>query len=175
MYSSAINICLTLTLTLTLALTLALTLTLALALALALDLIRIRTLALTLILTFILLCQVLLYNFPELHLLVLQLILSLLLNPFQTAIEKIYFSEQPLESNKLNVPYVISKHLNHKANSAIIPPLLDAAYAMGRGVVRLMKLTVHGLFQHQTYFHRRRMVSGAFGTVYSCRPPQVRV
>ena len=52
-----------------------------------------------------------------------------------------------------------------------MPVLHERAKAMGEGVTRLVKLTVHCLFQHELYFNRRRMVAGAFGTVYTCKPP----
>jgi len=113
----------------------------------------------------------LLYSCEELHILVIQMTLSLLLSPHESGVEKLYYAEFPAEAERLNIPWVLKEHLNHKGNTKLVPMLVDRAARMSPGIMRLLKLTIHSLFQHPLYYNRRRMVSGAFGTVYSCRPP----
>ena len=101
----------------------------------------------------------------------IQLVLSLLLSPDRTRIEPLYFEEFPLEHNKQNVAYVLGAHLNHSTNAHLIPALFSRAQSMGKPIVRILKLTVNNMFNSGLYYHRRRLVSGAYGTIYMCHPP----
>merc|ERR1712070_766929 len=89
------------------------------------------------------------YLHDELHLLVIQTVLSLLLNPHENSLERLYYAEFPAESNKLNVPFLLSHHLNHPGNLQLVPALMERAHEMGPAIMRLLKLLVNCMFQHQ--------------------------
>ena len=60
------------------------------------------------------------YSNEDLHLLVLQLILSLLLNPHKNSVEKRYYPTEAEAGQKLNVPFVLQCHVNHPGNSKLV-------------------------------------------------------
>jgi len=64
------------------------------------------------------------------------------------------------------------RHLSHQANSAIVPLLVERCRKLRQAVMRLLKLLCSACFEPSAYFHRHRITSGAYGTVYAAHPPQ---
>lgn len=64
------------------------------------------------------------YRDKELHLSVLQLIMSLFLAP-SGLLEPYYADQYPTNNKKLNIPYLLHLHINHPENSSIIPDLCE--------------------------------------------------
>ncbi|KAK3247711.1 hypothetical protein CYMTET_42796 [Cymbomonas tetramitiformis] len=114
-----------------------------------------------------------LYQDKDLHLLVLEMVLSLMLAPSDGELEPLYCDQFPIEKRKHNIPFLLYLHVNHPANAGIIPELLARAQAQGSGAVRMLKLTCKALFQPNLYKqdHRERMARGAYAQVFRCKVP----
>ncbi|BDA44756.1 probable serine/threonine-protein kinase par-1 at C-terminar half [Coccomyxa sp. Obi] len=106
-----------------------------------------------------------LYQDKDLHLLVLEVVLELLLNG-AGQLDPLYCSHQPLERRQQNIPHLLHHHLNHPANAALAAPLLAAAARISPAAVRLLRLLCSSLFQPGLYSHRRRLARGAYAQVY---------
>ncbi|CAL8469507.1 g9048 [Coccomyxa elongata] len=106
-----------------------------------------------------------LYQDKDLHLLVLEVVLELLLNG-AGQLDPLYCSHQPLERRQQNIPHLLHHHLNHPANATLAAPLLAAAARIGPAAVRLLRLLCSSLFQPALYSHRRRLARGAYAQVY---------
>ncbi len=133
------------------------------------------------------------YRDPQLHLLILQLVLELSLTevllrwwwwwphaahniPYvhttistttqMGGLDTRYYDQLPLDRHLPNIAYVLAAHLNHPANATIVPPLYSVAQRMGHGAVPLLKLLVRGLFHKQLYGSRQRVARGAFAQVF---------
>jgi len=109
-----------------------------------------------------------LYQDKEVHITLLQLILTLMLTPLGT-LEPLYSDQFPLNNKKHNVPFLLRMHLNHPLNRDIIPELADATRELGRSEYTLLKLLCTRLFQKDMYKNLMRLAIGAYGTVYRCR------
>ncbi|EGG14454.1 putative protein kinase [Cavenderia fasciculata] len=106
-----------------------------------------------------------LYHDKELHISILQLIFSLLLNPNQT-LEHYYSDQYPILAKKLNVPFILQSHINHTQNEHIIPELCEKTLEMGPNHYRILKLLFNRLFHASPFKDLKRVAKGAFGTVY---------
>ena len=61
---------------------------------------------------------------------------------------------------------VLYHHVNHPANTAVLPPLLQAAHGIGAPAVRLLKLLAHQLYSPQLAQGEAAMIArGAFAYV----------
>jgi hypothetical protein len=109
-----------------------------------------------------------LYQDKEVHITLLQLILTLMLTPIGT-LEPLYSDQFPLNNKKHNVPFLLRMHLNHPLNRDIIPELAEATCELGRTEFSLLKLLCTRLFQKDMYKNLMRLAIGAYGTVYRCR------
>ena len=57
-------------------------------------------------------------------------------------------------------------HLNHRRNAAMLPPLLQAAHAIGPPAARLLKLLAHALYTPELYSEQPATIArGAFAIV----------
>ena len=99
------------------------------------------------------------YSSPNIQISILQLIISLMLSPSNT-LEPLYSDQFPLDNNKLNIPFLVRQHLNHPANSSILPRLVTETIKMGRNEFRLLKLLSTKLFQPDNYNDLHRIATG---------------
>jgi serine/threonine protein kinase len=111
----------------------------------------------------------LLYNDPELHVLIVSLVMCLIITPSRGTFDDLYCS--PLyDFNKINILYILSHHLNHQDNQEILPDLLKLVaeiqpYGSGQ---RLLKLLCVSLFDSSFYKSWERIAVGAYGKVFQC-------
>jgi len=106
-----------------------------------------------------------LYHDTDLHIALLQLIFSLLLNSNQT-LEHLYSDQFPIVAKKLNVPFILHMHINHPANEKIIPELTTRTHEMGQNHFRILKLLFSRLYHSSLFKDLKRVAKGAYGTVY---------
>ncbi|KAF2073302.1 hypothetical protein CYY_005379 [Polysphondylium violaceum] len=106
-----------------------------------------------------------LYKDTDLHIAVLQLIFSLLLNSNQT-LEHSYSDQFPIVAKKLNVPFILHMHINHPDNEKIIPELTTRTHEMGPNHFRILKLLFSRLYHSSLFKDLKRVAKGAYGTVY---------
>eukprot|EP01088_Endostelium_zonatum_P014717 TRINITY_DN3332_c0_g1_i2.p1 TRINITY_DN3332_c0_g1~~TRINITY_DN3332_c0_g1_i2.p1 ORF type:complete len:1535 (-),score=318.61 TRINITY_DN3332_c0_g1_i2:98-4702(-) len=106
-----------------------------------------------------------LYHNRGLHVNVLLLIFSLLLRPNHT-LEPLYTDSYPLNNKKMNIPFYLSRHINHPANAPIIPELCEKTLLLGETPFRLLKLLCKKLFDPSLYKNLKRIGAGAYGFVY---------
>ncbi|KAK9811788.1 hypothetical protein WJX72_010021 [[Myrmecia] bisecta] len=111
-----------------------------------------------------------LYRNTELHLLVLETVLEVVLTR-EGELDPVYCCQLPLERRMQNVLYLLQQHLNHAANAALIAPLLTRAVAIGPAAERLLRLLCRGLFQSHLYSARSRLARGAYAQVFRCPLP----
>jgi len=112
-----------------------------------------------------------LYLDIDLHVTLIQLILSLLVAPDWLSLEHVYCEPFPHAAKKLNVPYLLHLHINHPENSVLIPLLNERVQSMGPSVVVLLRLLSCALFNTSLYRSRERIAQGAYGVVYRCTLP----
>ena len=111
-----------------------------------------------------------LYQDPEIQVLIISLLFSLIITPSRGTLEELYCSVFPYENNKLNILYIIHHHLNREENYHILPLLLkfvSQIYPFGAGQ-RLLKLTCKHFFNSSLYNNWEKIGGGQFGTVYQC-------
>ena len=70
------------------------------------------------------------YSNADIHVLVLRLIFSLMLDPVGT-LDSLYCDQFPLDNKKLNIPFLLRFHLSHPANRHILPVLCDSVHQDG--------------------------------------------
>lgn len=81
-----------------------------------------------------------LYSDPQLHLLLLQLVVELAVTAGGT-LDSRYTDQFPLDRHLPNIPFVLSQHLNHERNTHVVGPLYAAAQrGGGDGAVALLKV-----------------------------------
>ena len=111
-----------------------------------------------------------LYQDPEIQVLIISLLFSLIITPSRGTLEELYCSVFPYENNKLNILYIIHHHLNREENYHILPLLLkfvSQIHPFGAGQ-RLLKLTCKHFFNSSIYNNWEKIGGGQFGTVYQC-------
>ncbi|KYQ93892.1 putative protein kinase [Tieghemostelium lacteum] len=106
-----------------------------------------------------------LYHDKDLHLTIIQLIFSLLLNSNHT-LEHLYSDQFPLVAKKLNVPFILHLHISYPENEKIIPELCKKTHEMGPNYFRLLKLLFNRLYHSNLFKDLKRVAKGAYGTVY---------
>ena len=113
-----------------------------------------------------------LYQNEELHLLILQCIMALLMTP-GGSLSPTYWSRTPAAEGKPNLHNLLYDHLNHERNRHLVPELanrvLEASFA--EGGTCLLKLLCEEMFNSSEYAGRTRLAVGASGTVYKCTIP----
>jgi len=72
------------------------------------------------------------YEDQELHALMVALILALLVTPKRGLLDSRYCDQYPLQNHRRNIPYLLSVHLNHAANKAVLPWLFQQMESIGR-------------------------------------------
>ncbi|BBN11114.1 hypothetical protein MPTK1_5g09170 [Marchantia polymorpha subsp. ruderalis] len=107
-----------------------------------------------------------LYRHAGLHVLLLELYVALMLN-IQGTLEACYSDRFPMENRKLNAPFFLSYHLNHAANSYLLPCLSKRMKDFKPAAYRILKLTWRVLFTPTLYRSRNRIAHGAFAQVYT--------
>ena len=111
-----------------------------------------------------------LYQDPEIQVLIISLLFSLIITPSRGTLEELYCSVFPYENNKLNILYIIHHHLNRDENYNILPLLLKFVaqiHPFGAGQ-RLLKLLCKHFFDASFYSNWEKIGGGQFGTVYQC-------
>lgn len=109
------------------------------------------------------------YEDLELHSLMLTLIIALLLTPQKGLLDPRYCDQYPLMNYQRNIPYLLSVHLNHGANSSVLPWLFQQVDSIGRiGGFRILKLMCETAMHRWMYTDWTRIAGGQFGTVYRC-------
>ncbi|CAK9117139.1 unnamed protein product [Durusdinium trenchii] len=105
------------------------------------------------------------YQDLELHASVLTLILTLLLTP-RGRLDPNHCDPYPSHKHRRNIPFLLSKHLNHSANRAVLPWVFQQVDKSGRiGELRLLKLLVESAMHRWMYSNMRMLGAGQFGTV----------
>jgi serine/threonine protein kinase len=109
-----------------------------------------------------------LYRNKELHIMVLELALHLILDPDGPLLDPQHTHQFPLEKHRPNIPFLLRTHMNHPANERVLPQLLSRVSARSDAAHRLLKLLIVKLFQPSRYSNRDPKVRfrGAYGTVY---------
>jgi len=106
------------------------------------------------------------YEDPELHSLILTLILALLLTPKRGLLDSTYVEQYPTANRKRNVPFLFSFHINHCANRNILPWLSQQVEAISHiGGLRLLKLLCETAMHRWMYSNKTIIGSGQFGHV----------
>eukprot|EP00927_Polykrikos_kofoidii_P066131 TRINITY_DN61787_c0_g1_i1.p1 TRINITY_DN61787_c0_g1~~TRINITY_DN61787_c0_g1_i1.p1 ORF type:complete len:1186 (-),score=190.20 TRINITY_DN61787_c0_g1_i1:121-3522(-) len=109
------------------------------------------------------------YDDLQLHAFILTLIIALLVTPKKGLLDSRYCEQYPLHSNKRNILFLLSLHLNHSANRAVLPWLSHLTERIGEiGGFRLLKLLCETTMHRWMYTNRNRIAGGTFGTVYHC-------
>ena len=111
-----------------------------------------------------------LYQDPEIQVLIISLLFSLIITPARGTLEELYCSVFPYENNKLNILYIIHHHLNREENYNILPLLLkfvSQIHPFGAGQ-RLLKLLCKHFFNASFYSNWEKIGGGQFGIVYQC-------
>ena len=111
-----------------------------------------------------------LYQDPEIQVLIISLLFSLIITPTRGTLEELYCSVFPYENNKLNLLFIIHHHLNREENYNILPLLLkfvSQIHPFGAGQ-RLLKLLCKHFFNASFYSNWDKIGGGQFGTVYQC-------
>lgn len=109
------------------------------------------------------------YEDLEMHALVLTLILALLLTPKLGLLDHRYCDQYPLMQHKRNIPFLLSLHLNHSANKAVLPCLAQHVETISHiGGFRLLKLLCETAMHRWMYSDWSCIAGGTFGTVYQC-------
>ncbi|KAL2623593.1 hypothetical protein R1flu_003798 [Riccia fluitans] len=106
-----------------------------------------------------------LYRHAGLHVLLMELYIALMLNT-QGSLEACYSDRFPMENRKINAPFFLSYHLNHAANSYLLPCLSKRMKDFKPAAYRILKLTWRALFTPLLYRNRIRIAHGAFAQVY---------
>ena len=109
-----------------------------------------------------------LYRNKDVHCMVLELALQLIIDADGPLLDPQHTHQFPLEKHRPNIPFLLRAHMNHPANENVLPQLLARVSARGDQSHRLLKLLVDKLFQPLRYSNRDPAVRfrGAFGTVY---------
>lgn len=109
------------------------------------------------------------YASDELHLLVVQLIMALVVTS-DGLLSPGHWSRTPAAEGKPNLHDLLYDHLNHARNSHLIPELEKRVLCMhsGEGGACLLKLLCADMFDTSSYVDRTRLASGANATVYRC-------
>ncbi|CAM6089558.1 unnamed protein product [Calypogeia fissa] len=112
-----------------------------------------------------------LYRHAGLHVLLLELFVSLMLTP-QGTLETSYSDRYPMENCKLNAPFFLSYHLNHVANVYLLPSLSKRMKDFQPAAFRILKLTWRALFNPRIYTNRVHIARGAASQVYTAKVKQ---
>ncbi|CAE8591727.1 unnamed protein product, partial [Polarella glacialis] len=107
------------------------------------------------------------YEDVELHSLILTLILSLLMTPKHGLLDSRYCDQYPIMRFQRNIPFLLSVHLNHGANKAVLPWVFQQVENIGWiGGLRLLKLLCESAMHRWMYTNMRIIGGGQFGTVF---------
>ena len=113
-----------------------------------------------------------LYTHPPLHVVMIQLILSLLLHPGGERLDAALVERVPdptrSPGTELPLPLLLLSHLSHAANAPVLPPLVAAVRAMGDAPLLLLRLLAPPLFPSSRYRLGTALSRGSFGSVWSC-------
>jgi serine/threonine protein kinase len=113
-----------------------------------------------------------LYTHPPLHVVMIQLILSLLLHPGGERLDAALVERGPdptrSPGTELPLPLLLLSHLSHAANAPVLPPLVAAVRAMGDAPLLLLRLLAPPLFPSSRYRLGTALSRGSFGSVWSC-------
>ena len=113
-----------------------------------------------------------LYTHPPLHVVMIQLILSLLLHPGDERLDASLLERVPdptrSPGTELPLPLLLLSHLSHAANAPVLPPLVAAVRAMGDAPLLLLRLLAPSLFPSSRYRLGTALSRGSFGSVWSC-------
>ena len=113
----------------------------------------------------------LVYVNPELHSLLLELLLTLLITRHGT-LESHYSDVEPSLNHRLNTLFLLQLHLNEPANEHVLPLLLDRVHKRSdSALVRLLRLLCRRLFDPEDYTLGQRIGGGFFGQVYQATVP----
>ena len=114
----------------------------------------------------------LVYRDPELHLQILVLVFTLIMDP-RGQLDPAYCDQYPWERKLQNIPFILHHHLNHPENRDLLPRLLPALHALGSPAMRLLRTLCAAFFRPEWYSRRARIsgVAGAYATVYRCALP----
>lgn len=110
------------------------------------------------------------YADRQLHLAVLELVVSLLLRP-DGSLDPMYTDAERTERKAQNVPFILQHHLDHRSNAGVIAPLLEWSRLLGPGGPRLLRLLCRCLFNGGLYTHRSRIARGAYAHVMRAEAP----
>lgn len=106
----------------------------------------------------------------ELHLLVLEMILGLMMSEEQD-LDPLYCDQFPIEKRKHNIPFLLYLHVNHPSNEGVVPELHRRCKQLGPAAVRMLKLVCRALFHPHLYGARQRLARGAYAQVTMSSPP----
>lgn len=114
----------------------------------------------------------LVYRDNELHLQVLELIFTLILDS-KGQLDWAYCDQYPWDRKLQNIPFVLHYHLNHPETRALLPQLMVALHGVGSPALRLLRTLCAAFFRPDWYSRRSRIsgVAGAYATVYRCMLP----
>lgn len=109
------------------------------------------------------------YGSEELHLLVIQLIMALVVTS-DGLLSPDHWSRTPAAEGKPNLHDLLYDHLNHARNRHLIPELEKRIQSMPsrEGGLCLLRLICADMFDTSRYTDRTRLASGANATVYRC-------
>jgi len=73
----------------------------------------------------------------------------------------------------VNIPFLLTHHLSHPDNAAVIPALLPRLQALGPHAPRLLRSLCGAFYRSSWYTNRSRIsgAAGAYATVYRCALP----
>lgn len=114
----------------------------------------------------------LVYKDHQLHIKVLHLIFALAVAP-DGQLDPSYCDQYPWDCKMVNIPFLLTHHLTHPDNAAVIPALLPRLQALGPHAPRLLR-SLCGAFYRSSWYNNRSRISGAAGayaTVYRCALP----
>lgn len=109
-----------------------------------------------------------LYRDPEVHRLLVRLLISLLISPSEMLDTRYIDREGTSNRSSLNIPYLLWVHLNHDLNQNVVADMLEDLRHMSRGEYILWKLMCRSLFESSAYGEREKIGQGAYGTVFRC-------
>ena len=109
----------------------------------------------------------LVYKDPKLHLHVLHIIFSLVVDP-DGQLDRAYCDQYPWDKKMANIPFLLTHHLNHPANATLLPKLLPRLEELGQGPPQFLRSLCGSFFRPEWYRNRARIsgAPGAYATVY---------
>ena len=114
----------------------------------------------------------LVYKDHQLHIKVLHLIFALVVAP-DGQLDPSYCDQYPWDRKMVNIPFLLTHHLTHPDNAAVIPALLPRLQALGPHAPRLLRSLCGAFYRSSWYTNRSRIsgAAGAYATVYRCALP----